>query len=113
MNWLDEKYQSDGYVDYEKVAKIMIVVTNNQYGLPHPNWEQNVQFAKRLAQKMNSMYPGLLRDVKLINNRRYNQHVHRHALLLEVGDAQNTIDEAKRSARLLADVLASLIKEEF
>ncbi|OCL25230.1 stage II sporulation protein P [Orenia metallireducens] len=98
-------------IDGEKVARIMIIVTNNEYGLPHPNWQQNVKFAKRLGKKMNEMYPGLLRDVKLISNRRYNQHVHPHALLLEIGGAKNTLEEAKRSSQLLANVLASLINE--
>ncbi len=98
-------------INGQKVAKIMIIVTNNKYGLPHPEWEKNVRFAKRLAQKMNTMYPGLLRDVKLISNRRYNQNVHPHALLLEVGGAKNSLDEAKRSTRLLAEVLVGLIDE--
>jgi stage II sporulation protein P len=97
-------------INGHKVARIMIVVTNNKY-LPNPHWEENVAFAKKLAIKMNTMYPGLLRDVKLLSNRRYNQQVHPHALLLEIGGAKNTLDEAKRSSQLLANVLASLINE--
>ena len=97
-------------INGQKVARIMIVITNDNYGLPHLNWEKNAEFARRLASRMNKMYPGLLRDVKLVNNRRYNQQVHPHALLLEIGGAKSTINEAKRSADLLADVLASLIK---
>jgi len=97
-------------INGHKVARIMIVVTNNKY-LPNPHWEENVAFAKKLAIKMNTMYPGLLRDVKLLSNRRYNQQVHPHALLLEIGGAKNTLEEAKRSSRLLANVLASLINE--
>ena len=99
-------------INGQKVAKIMIVVTNNNYGLPHPNWQKNIAFAKKLATKMNAMYPGLLREVKLISNRRYNQHVHPQALLLEVGGANSTLEEAKRSAYLLADILAELMKDE-
>ncbi|WP_027338641.1 stage II sporulation protein P [Halonatronum saccharophilum] len=98
-------------IDGEDVAKIMIVVTNDRYGLPHPEWRENLNFARRLASKMDSMYPGLLREVRIINNRRYNQHVHPHALLLEVGGTENTVKEAKRSVELFADVIAALIKE--
>ncbi|MGM0502358.1 MAG: stage II sporulation protein P [Bacillota bacterium] len=98
-------------INGQKVAKIMIVVTNNNYGLPHPNWRQNVAFAKKLATKMNRMYPGLLRKVKFISNRRYNQHVHPQAVLLEVGGASSTLEEAKRASYLFADVLAELMEE--
>ncbi|GAB6100240.1 hypothetical protein JCM16358_21190 [Halanaerocella petrolearia] len=98
-------------INGQQVATVMIIVTNNNYGLPHPEWKKNLKFAKRLGSKMESMYPGLLREVELVSNRRYNQHIHPHALLLEVGGAKNTIPEARRSAQLLADVLASLIKE--
>ncbi len=97
-------------INGKKTARIMIVVTNNNYGLPHPDWKKNAQFAKRLAKRMEKMYPGLLRDVKLVSNRRYNQHIHPHALLLEIGGARSTLNEAKRSVFLLADVLASLIE---
>ncbi|MCK8826965.1 stage II sporulation protein P [Natroniella acetigena] len=97
-------------IDGEKVAKIMIVVTNDNYGLSHPEWQKNFDFAKRLAQQMEKKYPGLLREVKLIDNRRYNQHIHPHALLLEVGGTQNTLGEAKRSIDLFADVIAKMIE---
>ncbi|MCK8815913.1 stage II sporulation protein P [Natroniella sulfidigena] len=97
-------------IDGEEVAKIMIVVTNDNYGLSHPEWQKNFDFAKRLAQQMEKKYPGLLREVKLIDNRRYNQHLHPHALLLEVGGTENTLEEAKRSMDLFADVIASMIE---
>ncbi|MGM0370225.1 MAG: stage II sporulation protein P [Bacillota bacterium] len=99
-------------INGQQVAKIMIVVTNNNYGLPHPNWRKNVSFAKKIATKMNAMYPGLLRKVKFISNRRYNQHVHPQSLLLEIGGASSTLEEAKRSSYLFADVLAELMEEE-
>jgi stage II sporulation protein P len=103
-------------IDDQRVAKIMILVTraDSSYSLSHPNWRQNLKFAKRLAARMNKMYPGLLRKgkVKVIDNRRYNQDIHPHALLLEFGGVSNTLVEVKRSARLMADVIASLLSEE-
>ncbi|GAB6138349.1 stage II sporulation protein P [Halanaerobaculum tunisiense] len=106
---------TDGFftteINGQQVAKIMIVVTNNNYSLPHPDWRQNLKFAKRLGEKMEKMYPGLLREVELVSNRRYNQHIHPHALLLEMGGASNTIAEVRRSANLFADVLARLVQE--
>ena len=108
----DNKKYITTEINGKKVAKVMIVVTNNNYGLPHPEWQKNFRFAKKLASKMNLMYPGLLRKVKLISNRRYNQHVHPRALLLEVGGANSTLDEAKRASYLLAEVIAELMNEK-
>ena len=109
----DNKKYVTTEINGEQVAKIMIVVTNNNYGLPHPEWQQNFRFAKKLAAKMNAMYPGLLRKVKLISNRRYNQHLHPHSLLVEVGGANSNLAEARRAAYLFADVVAELLAEEF
>ncbi|SJZ96603.1 stage II sporulation protein P [Selenihalanaerobacter shriftii] len=101
-------------INGQKVARIMIVVAkaDSDYGLSHPNWRKNLEFANRLADKMSSMYPGLLRKVKVVENRRYNQDIHPHALILEFGGVINTLPEVKRSARLMADVIASLLAEE-
>mgnify|MGYP006271634951 CR=1 FL=1 len=108
----DNKEYFTTEINGQKVAKIMIVVTNSNYGLPHPKWQKNFSFAKKLAAKMNQKYPGLLRKVKLISNRRYNQHVHPKALLLEVGGANSKLSEAKRASYLLAEVLAELMAAE-
>ena len=99
-------------INGQRVARIMIVVTGNDY-LSNPHWRKNLTFAKRLAKKMEQMYPGLLRRVEMINNRRYNLHVHQRALLLEVGGAKNSLQEAKRSIRLLGNVIAELMQSEF
>ncbi|ADL12141.1 stage II sporulation protein P [Acetohalobium arabaticum] len=101
-------------IDGQKVAKVMIVVAkaNKNYGLSHPEWRKNLRFAYRLADEINSMYPNLLRKVKVVDNRRYNQDLHPHSVLLEIGGVSNTSAEAKRSTRLMADVIASLLDDE-
>lgn len=90
-------------------ARIMIVL-----GSPYqvgPNWARNRALADRVAQVMEERYPGLLRKV-LVADARYNQHLSPGALLFEVGGVENTLDEALYSARLLADVLATVIVEQ-
>ncbi|MGM0471802.1 MAG: stage II sporulation protein P [Bacillota bacterium] len=101
-------------INGERVAKVMIVVARPEpdYGLPHPDWQQNLELAERLAAKTKQMYPGLLREMKVVDNRRYNQDVHPHSLLLEVGGIDNTTAEAKRSAKLMADVIAAFLTDE-
>ncbi|MFW5996206.1 MAG: stage II sporulation protein P [Halanaerobiaceae bacterium] len=107
----------EGYsavVDNQKIAQIMIVVTNGTFDFAHLDleehhreWQQNLDYARRLEAKMEEMYPGLLKRVE-IRDTTYNQDLHPHALLLEIGDYRNTTGEAVRSARMLADVIAAL-----
>lgn len=97
-------------IDGLDTARILIVVGSNQT-LKHPNWKQNYDFAKIVAAKMEKMYPGLLRGVK-VQTGRYNQHLCAGSLIYEVGGVDNTLEEGKRSVRLLAAVLADLVKSK-
>ncbi len=99
-----------GIIDGEQTARILIVVTTNEYGLPHPSWQMNYNFAKLLDVQMNKMYPGLSRGIMIRNDGRFNQHVHNRALLIEVGSYESTEEEARRAARYLADVVAEIAK---
>lgn len=91
-------------------AKIAIVVAAGHQELAQPNWQQNLAFAKELEQKMNERYPGLSRGIQVVDWR-YNQHLHPHALLLEVGCQENTLEEAQRSMAMLGDVVAEWLAE--
>ncbi|MFW6269258.1 MAG: stage II sporulation protein P [Bacillota bacterium] len=87
-------------INQKKVAKIMIVVTNGELysdlnvRKPEWDWNKNYQFAQKLAQKMEEMYPGLLLGEVKTRNTIFNQHLHKRALLLEIGDRNNTTAEA-------------------
>ena len=70
-------------INGEEVAQILIVVTTDDYGLPHPNWRRNLAFARFLHERMEEMYPGLSRGVRVVTTARYNLHVHPRALLLK------------------------------
>ncbi|MDK2820911.1 MAG: stage sporulation protein [Clostridia bacterium] len=96
-------------INNQKVAQVLIVVGSNAR-LEHPNWRQNEEFAHKLAKKMEELYPGLCRGVRVLKGR-YNQHLLPKALLLEFGSDNNTLEEAKNSARLMAHVLAVVVKD--
>lgn len=94
-----------------KAARIMILVTQGSFGLPHPNWEQNLYFAQRLVREVQKKYPGLLRRLEVRREMRYNQDLHPHALLLEFGGFQSNFEECIYSAELLSNVLADMLRE--
>jgi stage II sporulation protein P len=93
----------------EKVARVLFVVTDDSSGLAHPNWRKNYHFALELSAEMDKMYPGVSRGVAIVKNARFNQHVHPGAIILEIGGTDNTVEEACRSARLVARALARII----
>jgi len=89
------------------MAKILLIVGSDNR-LEHPKWQQNWQFAKMIGYKMDKLYPGLLKAVR-VQTGRYNQHLHERSLLVEVGCTQNSLEEAKRSAEALAHVLYEVL----
>lgn len=97
-------------IDGKTAAKVLIVVAQGQDGLPQPHWQENYRLAKAIEQKMEAMYPGLSAGIQL-TKWRYNQHLHPHSLLLEIGSHETSKGEAMRSMKLLADVLAQMLSE--
>lgn len=91
----------------EETANLMLVMGSDTGSLPYPNWEENLALAVKLQAQLEQRYPGLCRPVKLVDSR-YNQDLCSGALLVEVGMAGNTHDEALRAAELLAEGILSL-----
>lgn len=94
----------------EKAAEVLFVVGSDAK-LEHPHWKDNLAFARRVNAKLEDSCPGISRGVR-VQDGRYNQHLHPHALLVEVGTAENSLEEALCSAKLLAQVLAEIVKED-
>ena len=91
-------------------AQVMLVVGTNQNGR-HPNWEQNLVVATGLKDRMDQMYPTLSRSLYL-RTARFNQEYLPGCMLLEVGSAANTLEEAKTAASFAALSFADLIKSK-
>lgn len=92
-----------------KAAQVMIICGADVDG-NLPNFKQNLRFASRWQDKMESMFPGLTRPV-LFDYRYYNQDLTTGSLLIEMGGHANTLEEAKYSGRLVGQALAALYAE--
>lgn len=90
----------------ETAAQLMFVM-GTDVRLSHPDWQRNLSLALKLQVLLEKENPGICRELTLSNNR-YNQHLGDRALLIEIGAAGNTLDEAKRAAQELADAIVKL-----
>ena len=72
-------------------------------------WEENLSLALQIVKKGEEMYPGLFRHV-LVRDARYNQHLNKGSLLVEVGATGNTLEEAYYGARCFANILSKIYK---
>lgn len=102
--------QSVVKINGQDMAPLLFIVGSDARR-PFPNWRQNYAFAQELSNKINDMYPGLSLGVRVYDGL-YNQSLHPHALLVEVGTTKNSTEEAARTARLLASALAEILGEK-
>ena len=96
-------------VNSEPTAQVMCVVGSDWSGNRCDNWENNLALALQLRERLNSKYTALCRPTYLRAST-YNQELAPYSLLLEVGACGNSLSEAKRAAALVANELASIIK---
>ncbi|HBT20323.1 MAG TPA: hypothetical protein DEA47_02990 [Peptococcaceae bacterium] len=96
-------------INGKNAAQILLIVGSNKR-LSHPNWEKNKEFAEIINKKMNEMYPGFSRGVR-VQSGRYNQHLHPHAVLVEIGSVKNSLREAEYSVELFAAVINEVLKD--
>lgn len=96
-------------IDGEKVAQVMSVVGSNYKGANFPDWEDRLSLALALRASLNDKYGNISRPVYL-RGAAYNEQYAKGSLLLEIGSSGNTLDEAKKAAKLVAESLTELIK---
>ena len=93
----------------EEVAQIMAVVGTDCNGEDYPSWQSNLSLAVRLREGLSAISTDLPRPIYLRRSS-YNQEIAPHSLLLEIGSGANTVEEAKSTARLAAEVLSDLLR---
>ncbi|MGE5507626.1 MAG: stage II sporulation protein P [Chitinophagales bacterium] len=91
-------------VDGQRVARILFVVGDRD----NPHAAQNLAFAQNLDARLNELHPGLSRGVK-VQQGSFNLEVSPQAVAVFIGSyPQNTLEEAQRAAKLLADAVAAV-----
>ena len=103
-------YKVVSQVAQGRAAQMTFVVGTDGSGLPNDNWQENLKFAAAVQNTLLRDYPTLMRPIT-VRNSRYNQHCTTGSLLVEVGAAGNSLDEALLSARLLAAGLAETLQK--
>ena len=101
------QYATGVTVDGQKIAQLMLVMGTDSSGLNYPNWQDNLSVALKMLAQLETLAPGITRTTTLRTSR-YNQDLHGAMLLVEVGSAGNTLDQAKAAVEYLAQAIIAL-----
>lgn len=94
-------------VNGQDAAQIMLVVGTNAGGRNHPRWEENMALALKLHAQLEKQHPGLCRPIGC-RTERFNQDLSPGALLVEIGAAGDTLEEALVTVEALAEAVFAL-----
>lgn len=97
--------------DGTTAAQMDIVVGTNGSGLPDDHWKENLKLAVAIQQDILQTSPTLMRPI-LLRNSRYNQQATTGSLLVEVGAAGNSPDEAALAGRLFAEHMIAVLQDK-
>lgn len=92
----------------EGAAKVMLVLGTDSMGLDHPFWKSNLTLAAKVQNAAEIMYPDLMRPINL-RRERFNMHMSKGSLLLEIGSNGNNLKEAEKSAEYIGNALAAAL----
>lgn len=101
-------------IDGKKTAQVMFFngLSRNSSGnieyLYNKNLQANLAFSLQLKLKCMENYPDFARPVYL-KGYRYNLHLRENSLLIELGNENNTVEEAKNAMEPLAKVLDQVL----
>ena len=94
--------------DKTAAAQLTLVMGSDGSGLAHPNWLENLRLGVAIQETLLEDYPTLMRPL-LLRSSRYNQHATIGSLLVEVGAAGNSPEEAALAARLFAEGMVKVL----
>lgn len=85
----------------EKVAKVELVIGINQ---EDKDWMYDLKWAIEIQKLANKKYPGLCEPI-LIREEEYNQDLSKYAILVEVGENCNQIEQALNAVKYFSEVI--------
>lgn len=101
-------------VNGKPTAKVMLFNglcrnVNGELGyLPNKYLKDNLAFSFQMKVIGDELYPGLMNRI-FLKDYRYNMHLAKRYLLIELGTEKNTVQEAKNAMEPLAEVLAQIL----
>ena len=95
-------------INGNSTAQVMLVLGTDSMGLTHDNWRDNLTFAAKIQNTAELMYPTLMRPLNL-RRERFNTHITKGSLLLEIGSNGNSIEEAERAAEYIGKAIATVL----
>lgn len=104
-------------IDGKETAQIMFfngvsrTRTGSRSYLENKNQEMNLSFSLQLLMQSMRMYDDFAKKI-YIKGYRYNLHIAPRAMLIEVGNDKNTVEEAKNAMVPFAKVLTSVLEEK-
>lgn len=73
-------------INGRSVARLALVIgTAERIPLVHANYQANLDFAQRIKDVCDEMYPSLMRPIQVRQDARYNQHLHPKSIIIELG----------------------------
>ena len=90
----------------QRSAQLMLVLGTDQRSA-HPAWQENLALGLKLATLLEQYNPGICRPIQL-RSQRFNMDLCPGSLLVEVGAAGNTHQEALIAANALAQAILAL-----
>lgn len=109
LNSDGSQWATEATVNGQDAAQLMLVVGTSGSGQPHPNWQTNLSIAEKMAVLLEREDPGVCRPIQ-VRYKHYNQDLCLGSLIVEVGTAGNTHQQAMNSMPALADAIFSLAK---
>ena len=104
-----DRYATAATVDGQPAAQFMFVVGTDYRNGNHALWQENLALALKMQVQMERIAPGICRKINL-RAQRFNQDLLAGALLIEVGAAGNSHDEAVLAAGALARAILVLAR---
>lgn len=101
---LNNQFRPVVQVDGQSVAQLMLVM-----GCGHEAWQDNLSLGLKIQVLLERSVPGITRPL-CMRSQQFNQDLTPGALLIEMGAAGNTHDEALRAAQQLAYAIVALSK---
>jgi stage II sporulation protein P len=93
-------------INGESYARLYFII-----GKENKNYQENLEFVKKLNSELEVKYPGISRGVFLKTysegNGIYNQDISNKATLVEIGGVDNNLDELNRTVDAFSDILSN------